>query len=154
VAVEKQVESALATLRAQGSRITTARIAILQVLDESDGHLSADDIAQAVNLVHPAVHRATIYRTLDSLVDAGLVAHTHLGHGTAVYHLTAAPHAHCQCQRCDAVIDVPRDVLRTVANRLSEDYGFTLDAGHSALLGLCTDCAAKIASAEEAGHAN
>lgn len=145
--VEKQVESALATLRAQGSRITTARIAILQVLDESDGHLSADNVAQAVNAVHPAVHRATIYRTLDSLVDAGLVTHTHLGHGTAVYHLTNAPHAHCQCQRCDAVLDVPRDVLRTVANRLSANYGFTLDAGHSALLGLCANCAA-LANAE------
>jgi Fur family ferric uptake transcriptional regulator len=142
VPVEKQVESALATLRAQGSRITTARVAILQVLDDSDGHLSADDVAHAVNAVHPAVHRATIYRTLDSLVDAGLVAHTHLGHGTAVYHLTTVPHAHFQCQRCDVVIDVPGDVLRTVATRLTHDYGFTLDAGHSALLGLCATCSA------------
>jgi Fur family ferric uptake transcriptional regulator len=137
-----QVESALATLRSQGSRITTARVAILQVLGDTDGHLSADDVAQAVNAVHPAVHRATIYRTLDSLVTSGLVAHTHLGHGTAVYHLTTVPHAHCQCQRCDAVIDVPRDLLRSVAQRLANDYGFTLDAGHSALLGLCGSCAA------------
>jgi Fur family ferric uptake transcriptional regulator len=143
VLVEKQVESALATLRAQGSRITTARVAILQVLDESDGHLSADGVAHAVNEVHPAVHRATIYRTLDSLVEAGLVAHTHLGHGNAVYHLTTVPHAHCQCQRCDAVIDVPRELLRSVATRLAADYGFTLDAGHSALLGLCQSCAAR-----------
>jgi Fur family ferric uptake transcriptional regulator len=142
------VESALATLRSQGSRITTARIAILQALGETEGHLSADDVAQAVNAVHPAVHRATIYRTLDSLVASGLVAHTHLGHGTAVYHLTTVPHAHCQCQRCDAVIDVPRDLLRTVAQRLSADYGFTLDAGHSALLGLCGDCAAAAALAQ------
>ena len=136
----ERVAGAVDELRAQGSRVTKARITILEVLSATDAHQSADDVAQAVHERVPGVHRATVYRTLDSLVGAGLVAHTHLGHGTAVYHLTSTPHAHCQCQRCEAVIDVPRSVLRSVAKRLVDDYGFTLDAGHSALLGLCRNC--------------
>jgi Fur family ferric uptake transcriptional regulator len=137
----ERLTAAVGELRAQGTRITTARVAILEVLSASEAHLSADDIAHAVNALQPRVHRATVYRTLDSLVAAGLVAHTHLGHGTAVYHLTTTPHAHCQCQRCEAVIDVPRSLLRTVSSRLLDDYGFRLDTGHSALLGLCKQCA-------------
>jgi Fur family ferric uptake transcriptional regulator len=137
----ERLSAAVGELRAQGTRITTARVAILEVLSASEAHLSADDVAQAVNALQPRVHRATVYRTLDSLVAAGLVAHTHLGHGTAVYHLTTTPHAHCQCQRCETIIDVPRSVLRSVSSRLLDDYGFNLDTGHSALLGLCKRCA-------------
>ncbi len=142
-----RLSAAVGELRAQGTRITTARVAILEVLSASEAHVSADDIAQAVNALQPRVHRATVYRTLDSLVAAGLVAHTHLGHGTAVYHLTTTPHAHCQCQRCEAIIDVPRSLLRTVSSRLFDDYGFSLDTGHSALLGLCKRCADSVGPA-------
>ena len=137
----ERLSAAVGELRAQGTRITDARVAILEVLSATDAHLSADDIAHAVNGLQPRVHRATVYRTLESLVTAGLVAHTHLGHGNAVYHLTTVPHAHCQCQRCETIIDVPRTLLRGVSNRLLEDYGFDLDTGHSALLGLCKRCA-------------
>jgi len=137
-----RVASALDELRAQGSRVTKARVAILDVLSSSDAHQSADDIAQAVDRIEPGVHRATVYRTLDSLVAAGLVAHTHLGHGTAVYHLITIPHAHLQCQQCGAVIDIPHSVLRSMSKRVIDDYGFTLDVGHSALLGLCQGCQA------------
>jgi Fur family transcriptional regulator, ferric uptake regulator len=137
----ERLSAAVGELRAQGTRITTARIAILEVLSASEAHLSADDVAQAMNALQPRVHRATVYRTLDSLVAAGLVAHTHLGHGNAVYHLITTPHAHCQCQRCETIIDVPRTLLRSVSSRLLDDYGFNLDTGHSALLGLCKRCA-------------
>jgi Fur family ferric uptake transcriptional regulator len=135
-----RVAGAVDELRAQGTRVTKARVAILAVLSSSDAHQSADDIAQAVDHIEPGVHRATVYRTLDSLVAAGLVAHTHLGHGTAVYHLITTPHAHLQCQQCGAVIDIPHSALRSVTKRVVDDYGFALDVGHSALLGLCKAC--------------
>jgi Fur family transcriptional regulator, ferric uptake regulator len=148
----ERLSAAVGELRAQGTRITDARVAILGVLSATDAHLSADDIAHAVNELQPRVHRATVYRTLESLVTAGLVAHTHLGHGNAVYHLTTVPHAHCQCQRCETIIDVPRTLLRGVSSRLLEDYGFNLDTGHSALLGLCKRCAEVGAGETRAGE--
>jgi Fur family ferric uptake transcriptional regulator len=131
-------------LRASGNRVTSARLAIIEALSATDAHLCADDVVRAVHERAPGVHRATVYRTLDSLVAAGLVAHTHLGHGSAVYHRTTLPHAHCECQRCGAVIDVPNEVLRSATRRLRDDFGFTLDAGHSTLLGLCDGCASAV----------
>jgi Fur family transcriptional regulator, ferric uptake regulator len=147
----ERVADAVGELRTQGTRITNARVAILEVLSASDAHLTADDVAQAVTVLQAGVHRATVYRTLESLVKAGLVAHTHLGHGTAVYHLIATPHAHCQCQRCGSVIDVPQTLFKAVGRTLFDDYGFTLDTGHSALLGMCGRCEAAH-DADESAH--
>lgn len=133
--------AALEKLKALGGRVTVARIAVLDVLESSD-HLTADQIAAQVHEVQPAVHRATVYRTLDSLVDAGVVSHTHLGHGAAVYHLIGQEHIHSQCQQCGRVIDLDAKLLSAAAQELLKQHGFKLDASHSALLGTCRDCLA------------
>jgi Fur family ferric uptake transcriptional regulator len=135
------VPAALGKLRAEGGRVTVARIAVLNVLEAAGGHLTADDIATEVQLAQPAVHRATVYRTLDSLVEVGVVSHTHLGHGAAVYHLVDGEHIHSQCQSCGRIIDLDAGLLAAAARVLLADHGFVLDASHSALLGTCEDCA-------------
>ncbi|MCU1675769.1 MAG: fur [Frankiales bacterium] len=136
------VQGALGKLKALGGRVTVARVAVLNVLEAAVGHLSADQIAAAVQVAQPAVHRATVYRTLDSLVEAGVVSHTHLGHGAAVYHLVDRAHIHGQCQKCGAIIDVDSDLLAPVAAELLRAHGFVLDPDHGALLGTCSNCAA------------
>ena len=70
------VQLALDKLKAVGGRVTSARIAVLSVLESRPDHLSADAIATEVQVLQPAVHRATVYRTLDSLVEVGVVSHT------------------------------------------------------------------------------
>ena len=155
-----RVEHAVERLRAAGERLTPARYAVLRVVDaadRSDEHLTADDIGARVADLEPAVHRATVYRTLTSLVDSGVLSHVHLGGAATVYHLTATPaaekadhaghaehagHAHVQCHVCGKVLDVPPDAFDGVAERLRVDLGFVLDTGHAALLGTCRDCAA------------
>ncbi|MFM6848741.1 MAG: Fur family transcriptional regulator [Terrabacter sp.] len=148
-----RVAEAVERLRAVGERLTPARYAVLQVVDAADGtdeHLTADDIGARVGELEPAVHRATVYRTLTSLVDSGVLSHVHLGGAATVYHLTARPaaekpehadHAHVQCHVCGKVMDVAPEVFDDVAARLRDDLGFVLDTGHAALLGTCRDCA-------------
>ncbi|GAB2751139.1 transcriptional repressor [Terrabacter koreensis] len=147
-----RVEHAVERLRAAGERLTPARYAVLRVVDaadRTDEHLTADDIGARVADLEPAVHRATVYRTLTSLVDSGVLSHVHLGGAATVYHLTAEAaavhqhghHAHVQCHVCGTVLDVPPDVFDEVAARLRTDLGFVLDTGHAALLGTCRDCA-------------
>ena len=142
---------AVAQLRSAGERVTPARYAVLRVLDaadRADEHLTAEQIGTRVAEAEPSVHRATVYRSLTSLVEVGVVSHVHLGGSATVYHLTcehAAPpslsgHAHVQCSSCGRVIDVPHDTLEPVAARLLEELGFHLDTTHAALLGTCRDC--------------
>ena len=157
-----RVADALARLRAVGERMTPARRAVLAVVDAADAageHLTADQIGVRVGDLEPAVHRATVYRTLTSLTELGALSHVHLGGSATVYHLGSGPedespeegahehaqehaHAHVQCHACGRVLDVPPDVLDAVAARLEAELGFVLDTGHAALLGTCRECAA------------
>jgi Fur family ferric uptake transcriptional regulator len=136
----------LERLRSQGERLTRARRAIVEVLDATADHLTADEIVAAAEAIAPGVHRATVYRALATLGDLGLVTHTHIGGAAAVYHLTdlepaaTGPHAHVQCTSCHRVLDVPVEALAPLASRLERDLGFALDPQHAALLGVCADC--------------
>lgn len=135
------VDRILAQLRAAGGRVTPARRALVGALLEADGHVTADDLAEAVQHSHPDVHRSTIYRTLDALEELGVVDHVHLGHGRAVYHLLDDPHQHLVCEVCNAVIEAPDELFKPLARQLVDDYGFVLRPNHFAVLGRCAACA-------------
>jgi Fur family transcriptional regulator, ferric uptake regulator len=144
-----RVEAALGLLRDQHERVTRARQAVIEVLDGTNEHLAADEIVARVEASAPGVHRATVYRALSTLGELGLVTHTHVGGSAAVYHLAlpartdeaaSAPHAHLQCTNCQAVIDIPLDVLDSLISRVDRELGFQVEPHHAALLGLCADC--------------
>ena len=148
--------AAVARLRSAGERVTPARYAVLHVVDAADladEHLTAEQIGTRVADVEPSVHRATVYRTLTSLVETGVLSHVHLGGTATVYHLTEPSpteqhehaahdhgHAHVQCHVCGRVLDVAPDVFDEVARRLLDEVGFVVDTGHAALLGTCREC--------------
>jgi Fur family transcriptional regulator, ferric uptake regulator len=136
-------------LRAQHERVTRARQAVIEVLDSTDDHLTADEIVARAEASAPGVHRATVYRALATLGELGLVTHTHVGGSATVYHLglpapadnaVSALHAHLQCTNCQAVIDFPVDALDSLITRVYREVGFQIEPHHAALLGLCANC--------------
>ena len=129
-------EELLDRLREQGGRITTARRLVISTLLGAPGHITAEELAAAIQEQHPEVHLSTVYRTLDSLEKLGIVEHTHIGHGPSVYHV-GVTHQHLVCEDCGAVIDAPTDVLDDLRNVLLARFGFDLHIGHFALLGRC-----------------
>jgi Fur family ferric uptake transcriptional regulator len=134
-------------LRARGERITKARRAVLDVLADTDEHLTTEELLSAVNRAEPDVHRATVYRTVDRLAELGIVEHTHLGHGPAVYHLANDLHQHLVCESCGRITEVPMAILRGVERRLHDEYGFTMSPMHFSIVGRCQRCR------DEAEHA-
>lgn len=141
-AVAQVVEAAAALLRARGDRMTAPRRAVLTVLAERRAHLSPDQVVAAVAAHDPAVHRASVYRALETLSQVGVVQHVHLGHGTTAYHLAVEHrHLHAHCRECGRLVDLPGDLLDAAGERLSRELGFVLDAEHVALSGTCAECA-------------
>lgn len=137
------VERAAALLRARGDRMTGPRRAVLNALAARRAHQSADQVVAAVAEQDPGVHRASVYRALETLSRLGVVQHVHVGHGTTTYHLaTEAPHLHAQCEGCGAVVDLSGDLLDGVAAQVQSEHGFTLDPSHVALSGTCAKCRA------------
>lgn len=138
---EISVNQLLRDLRRAGSRVTEPRRAVIEALVAAQGeHLTADDLAARVRRSHPDVHRATVYRTLDTLQELGVISHVHLGHGPSTFHVGERPHHHAVCVGCGAVVELPLDVLDGVADRLRIEAGWELEHQHFALSARCPSC--------------
>jgi Fur family transcriptional regulator, ferric uptake regulator len=136
------VDSVVAYLRARGSRVTSPRRILLEVLFRARGHMSAEDLAAAVQRRAPDVHLSTIYRNLEDLEHLGVVSHSHLGHGPSSYLLATHAHAHFICEECGATIEAPVDIFRGLAKAAKTRLGFTIDPNHFAIQGRCDNCSA------------
>jgi len=96
--------------RGCGYRLTVPRQIILDVLSKTSKHLSAEDIYHAVHKGYPAIGLTTVYRTLELLVQMGLVFKFDFGDGRARYELSEGPkgarhHHHLVCTDCGRAID-------------------------------------------------
>ena len=137
---QPRVDAAVAALRRRGQRVTPARRAVVQALVALPGHPTAEQVVAEVEAADPTVHRATVYRVLDTLTTVGIVSHLHVSHGATTYHLGEPSHLHAHCGSCGAVLDLPEDLLDPVRTRLLVEHGFALDASHIALSGRCASC--------------
>ena len=136
-----RLDELVGQLRVRGVRVTSARRALLAALvDAENHHLDAQDLSAAVQRAVPDVHLSTIYRSLDSLEELGLVDHVHFGHGRAIYHLADEPHQHLLCDVCGAVVEVPDDVFAELTSTVQRAYGFTIRPHHFAVIGRCRAC--------------
>ncbi len=131
-----------AALRPRGRRLTRQRQLVWEALvSEPDLHLSADDLVRSVQAELPRTSASTVYRTLEVLVEEGMVARVHLGEGRAYYE-PAAEHAHHHlvCERCGAVVHVHDDALGNLRRRVEAVSGYRLGPGAVTLFGSCPDC--------------
>jgi Fe2+ or Zn2+ uptake regulation protein len=131
-----------ASLRDRGERLTTARRALLTALARAEDHRTAEELAAEVRDAYPAIHRATIYRTLETLRRLGVVEHSHLGHGPAVYHLADDVHHHLVCEECGSVTEAASALFSGLEEGLRREYGFEMRSRHFAVTGRCAACAA------------
>lgn len=137
------VRAALATLRERGERVTYPRRAVISALADKSDPMTADEVVEALEASD--VHRATVYRTLDLLVTAGIVSHGQRTGAAARYHLLAVgsahDHLHGNCRACGKIVPLPANALDDVVDLVRAATGFSLDADHSLFSGLCADCA-------------
>jgi Fur family ferric uptake transcriptional regulator len=131
-------------LSEKGYRITKARRAVCEVVAAAhDEHLSAADMYDRARAKSGTrLDRSTVYRTLEALEEAGLLAHSHLGHGPSVYHLAEdAGHQHLICRQCGRTSTLPEEETRRLVDAITVATGFVADVNHFALSGLCARCA-------------
>jgi Fur family ferric uptake transcriptional regulator len=141
--VGDQLDDTLADIRALGGRVTPARRAVLTaILDGGEHHFTAAEVFAAVEHTRPRPDRATVYRTLDLLIELGLLKPLQLDGDATVYHRTDHRHGHLVCTQCGAIVEIPRATLAGVARSLRRDTGVTIDAERVAIAGTCADCAA------------
>jgi Fur family ferric uptake transcriptional regulator len=135
-------EETLARLRANGRRLTRQRTLIWRTLLERRGsHLSASEIAKMVRVYNSELHQATVYRTLEALVQEGLLLQTDLGAQHSYYELPAEHrHHHVVCSSCGAVTHIHDAEIQPLLTVVQAASGFTLKAAELTFYGRCATC--------------
>jgi Fur family ferric uptake transcriptional regulator len=130
-------------LRKRGYRLTPQREMIVEAIAHAGHHVTAEEVFEQVQARTSAVNVATVYRTLDLLVDLGLVSRADLGGGKVCYaSVNHGPHCHLICKQCGCTIEADHDLIAPLEDQLREQYGFSADLHHLAVSGLCADCRA------------
>ena len=129
------------TLRDAGQKVTPQRMLILSSVRHASEHLTASRILDDVRRTFPYVDASTVYRTLSSASDLGLVSETDMGSGDAQFEWIGKDrHHHLICRNCGHVSSLDNSYLDGLATALHDDIGFQADLGHFAIFGVCRDC--------------
>ncbi|MBU1062296.1 MAG: transcriptional repressor [Candidatus Omnitrophica bacterium] len=132
-------------------RITVPRQAILDLLSQTNEHLSAEDIYIKVHKSYPGIGLTTVYRTVELLVDIGLLFKFDFGDKRARYELAEGPkgerhHHHLVCTDCKRVVDYTdfideeKELLDKTEKGLSKKYNFKINGHLIQFFGLCNRC--------------
>lgn len=132
-------------LREQGLPVTQQREAIAEVVFSSAEHLSVDDIETELRERGERIGKATIYRTLETLVKSGLVEEHDFGEGFKRYeHLFGQQlvREHLICTECGKVADIHSTELHRVQEEEARRRGFLPSRYRLQIYGLCAECRA------------
>ncbi len=137
----------LKILSQRGYRITPQREMILEVFAHTNDHFTAEEIFDQVQQRTRYINIATVYRTLDMLVDEGLASRADLRDGQVIYTTALhGAHIHLICRQCGQVIKAAHQLIEPVGEALLVHYAFTADLEHTSFTGLCAECQAKTTS--------
>ena len=130
-------------LQTRNMRITQQRREILQHVFAKHDHFDVDELLDTLkqDAKIGKIGRATVYRTLKQLVDAGLLREMVLG-GRSVYeHDYGYPqHDHLHCQFCDELIEFRSDELAKIRDTVAREHRFRVTGHRLIVNGICIDC--------------
>jgi Fur family peroxide stress response transcriptional regulator len=120
--------------------LTPQREAILQVIRESENHMTASEIFEAARRVLPSLSYATVYNSLKYLKEAGLVHEISFGNGASRYDRETERHDHAICTSCGKLVDFDLAVTKELVRAAVRKTRFKPESLHLTLRGLCPDC--------------
>jgi len=136
----QQPGHATALLRQRGNRVTPQRRAILEIIQEQGGHLSADEIYYLARKEVPRLSLSTVYRTLDLLKDLDLVSELQLAGSRYRYEAQSGEHQHLVCLSCGEVIEFQCAHWAEMHRKLADQHGFKITGSRVELFGYCEEC--------------
>ncbi|GAA2610236.1 fur family transcriptional regulator FurA3 [Dactylosporangium fulvum] len=128
-------------LRSRGLRVTRPRLAVLEILESSQGHLDVDQIAAQVRQRLDSVSTQAVYDVLSALSRAGLARRIEPAGSPARYESRVGDnHHHIVCRGCGEIADVDCAVGEAPCLTPSQAHGFVLDEAEVTFWGLCPAC--------------
>lgn len=130
-----------AALKRAGLRLTDQRAQICAYLAETERHPTPYEVYHELARTDPDISRATVYNTLNTLQQLGVIVELSFGADHTHYDTDPTPHANLICLRCHSIVDYHGDLpLTAMRERIVAETGFDARSARADLLGLCADC--------------
>ena len=113
-----------------------------EALARAGAFKSAQELYESILATGTRIGLTTVYRTLQSLSDAGEVDSVRREDGEAIYRMCATyeHHHHLVCRRCGWSVEIENDEVERWASRAAEKHGFSEVSHDVEVFGLCADC--------------
>lgn len=123
-------------------RLTAQRLLVAEALRKADRTVGAVELYDTLRRSNPRIGRATVFRTLDLLVEMGL-AQRFEGDGHVHLYTSCKPahHHHLVCRRCGSSADIDDAEVETLIASVRRRHGFAVDHGSLDFYGMCATCA-------------
>ncbi|HUG89261.1 MAG TPA: transcriptional repressor [Planctomycetaceae bacterium] len=132
-------------LATRGKRLTTERRIVLEEIFSGHEHFDREQVVERLSRRKDKrrVSRATVYRALADLEDAGLIRKVARTDGREIYeHDYGYPeHDHLICSRCKSLIEFPAESISTLLDDVAAAHGFRMTGHRLEVYGLCDECA-------------
>jgi Fur family ferric uptake transcriptional regulator len=123
--------------------VTAQRLAVAGALAASPRQVTAQELWERMRPRHRRLGRATVFRTLEALSEAGLARRLEQdGHVYAYVACRPAHHHHLACRVCGTVQEVGEELVADISRRARRELGFEIEDARLDFYGVCRDCLA------------
>ncbi len=132
-------------LQTKNLRLTEARAAIVEAALARSGHYPIEELIADLKKRGIRGSKATVYRTLPLLAEAGILQPAIIAGDSKSYETTFGQehHDHLICTKCGKVVEFGFEAFEVLQREVAGRYGFRLEAHHHELVGTCPDCLVK-----------
>jgi Fe2+ or Zn2+ uptake regulation protein len=132
-----QFEDLLNELKIKKIRLSHQRLKVLEYLAQNYNHPTADQIYNGLHDDVPTLSKTTVYNTLNSLADAGLVRAINIEDNEIRYDVNTDDHGHFKCESCKKIYDFDIDINLFKTHELDS---FEINDKNVYFKGICPDC--------------
>ncbi len=128
-------------LKAEKNRITPERFEVMDAALDHDGHFGADDLYIIMKNSNSSISRATVYKTLELLVQCELLSKRHFGENIKRYESSfkRQVHDHLICVDCGRIVEFSDEQIKDFPQKISDELGFDFESYSFNIFGRCKD---------------
>lgn len=120
--------------------LTKQREVVLQVIRNSENHLTANEVFDEAKSLLPTISFATVYNSLRYLKDSGFIAEIQFGNGASRFDKMTSRHDHAICTNCGKLVDMELQLPAKLVELAANFSKFKLESIELTLRGLCPEC--------------
>lgn len=117
-------------LKSGKNRITPERFEVMDAALDYDGHFGADDLYIVMKNLDSRVSRATVYKTLELLVQCELLSKRHFGENITRYesNFKKQSHDHLICMDCGRIVEFTDQKIKKLPDEIADELGFDVSS--------------------------